>query len=131
MKNINYFYVYVYVYAYLLIIYIYIYIYKELKLTKLDFHITSNSSLVSSSTIEGKKKRKKKCITLEFYIYKELELGKFEYCVPWNSSLLNLNSMWHFSIKKSTSTKFFFFMKLEHLKLDLHNKLEFQKVVYC
>ena len=30
--------------------------YKELELTKLDFHITRNSSLGSSSTIEEKKK---------------------------------------------------------------------------
>ena len=29
--------------------------YEELELTKLEFHITRNSSLVSSSTIEGKK----------------------------------------------------------------------------
>ena len=41
--------------------YIYVYLlikkkYKELKLTKLEFHITRNSSLVSSSNIEGKKR---------------------------------------------------------------------------
>ena len=30
--------------------------YKELELTKLEFHITRNSSLVSSSNIEGKKR---------------------------------------------------------------------------
>ena len=46
--------------------------YKELKLAKLEFHITRNSSLVSSSMIEGKKKKKR--ITLEFCIYKALEL---------------------------------------------------------
>ena len=43
--------------------------YEDLKLTKLKFHITRNSSLVSLSTIEAKKK-KKKSITLEFCIYK-------------------------------------------------------------
>ena len=52
--------------------------YKELELTKLEFHITRNSSLVRSITIEGKKK---KSIMLEFCIYKELDLGKLEYCV--------------------------------------------------
>ena len=31
--------------------------YKELKFSKHEFHITRNSSLVSSSTIEEKKKR--------------------------------------------------------------------------
>ena len=33
--------------------------YKEFKLTKLEFHITRNLSLVSLSTIEGKKKKKR------------------------------------------------------------------------
>ena len=33
--------------------------YEDLKLTKLKFHITRNSSLVSLSTIEGKKKKKR------------------------------------------------------------------------
>ena len=67
MKKITYFYVYVYL---LIKIYIYIYIYKELELRKLDVHITRNSSLICSSTIEGKKKS----ITPEFCVYKELEL---------------------------------------------------------
>ena len=65
MKKITYFYVYVY-----LLIIIYIYIYNEIKLRKLDVHITRNSSLICSSTIEGKKKS----ITPEFCVYKELEL---------------------------------------------------------
>ena len=34
--------------------------YEDLKLTKLKFHITRNPSLVSLSTIEGKKKKEKK-----------------------------------------------------------------------
>ena len=32
--------------------------YKELEIAKLEFHITRNLSVVSSSTIEGKKKKK-------------------------------------------------------------------------
>ena len=44
---------YFYVYVYLLIKKK---MYKELELTKLEFHITRNSCLVSSSTIEGKKR---------------------------------------------------------------------------
>ena len=63
--------------------------YKELEFSKLESHITRNSSLVSSSTI----KERKKNIMLEFCIYKELELGKLKYCVAWNSSLLSLSSM--------------------------------------
>ena len=66
--------------------------YKELELAKLEFHITRNSRLVSSSTIEGKKKKKSKSMC----IYKELKLGKFEYCVAWNLSLPSSSSMWHF-----------------------------------
>ena len=97
--------------------------YKELKLAKLEFHITRNSSLVSSSTIE----EKKKSITLEFCIYKELELSKLEYCVAWNSSLASSSSMWHFFNKKIHVSTRIFFMKLECLKLDLYSKLEFQK----
>ena len=65
--------------------------YKELELTKLEFHITRNSSLGSLSTIEEKKKIK----TLQFCIYKELELAKLEYCVAWNLSLPSSSSMWH------------------------------------
>ena len=42
-----------YVYVYLLIIEKK---YKKLELAKLEFHITRNSSLVSSSTIEEKKR---------------------------------------------------------------------------
>ena len=86
----------------------------ELKLAKLKFHITRNSSLGSLSTIEEKKDSN----TLKFCIYKELELGKIEYCVAWSSRLPSSSSMWHFFNKKihiSTS----FFMKLECLKLDL------------
>ena len=105
MKKITYYYVYVY-----------LLInekkkYKELELAKLEFHITRNSSLVSSSTIE----EKKKSIMLEFCIYKELELGKLEYCVAWNSSLPSSSSMWHFFNKKiHISTRSF--MKLECFK---------------
>ena len=60
--------------------------YKELELTKLEFHITRNSSLGSLSTIEEKKTN-----TLKFCIYKELELGELEYCVAWNLSLPSLS----------------------------------------
>ena len=76
---------------------------KEFEHSKLEFHITRNSSLESLSIIE----EKKKSITLEFCIYKELELGKLEYCVAWNSSLPNSSNMWHFFNKKSTSAQVF------------------------
>ena len=82
-------YFYVYVYFYLLIIKKKKKKYKKLGLAKLEFNITRSSSLVSSSTIE----EKKKSITLEFCIYKELKFGKLENCVAWNSSLPSLSSM--------------------------------------
>ena len=85
--------------------------YEELELTKLEFHITRNSSLVSSSTIEGKKNR----------------AFKIEYYVAWISSLASSSSMWHFFNKKIHVSTRIFFMKLECLKLDLYIKLEFQK----
>ena len=85
MKKITYFYVYVY----LLIINKKKKKNKEFEHSKLEFHITRNSSLESSSIIE----EKKKSITLEFCIYKELELGKLEYCVAWNSSLPSSSSI--------------------------------------
>ena len=53
MKKITYFYVYVYLW----IIKKKKKMYKELKFSKHEFHITRNSSLVSSSTIEERKKR--------------------------------------------------------------------------
>ena len=96
--------------------YVYVYLlikkkYKELKLTKLEFHITRNSSLVSSSNIEGEKKR----------------AFKIEYCVAWNSSLASSSSIWHFFNEKIHVSTRIFFMKLECLKLDLYRKLEVQK----
>ena len=106
--------------------------YKELELTKLKFHITRNPSLVSSSTIEEKKRP----LRLSFVFTK-------------NSSLVSSSIVLHgtrvyqtqvpcgiFSIKKSTSTQVFFFiyifyfMKLECLKLDLHRKLEFYELKF-
>ena len=106
--------------------------YKELELTKLKFHITRNPSLVSSSTIEEKKRP----LRSSFVFTK-------------NSSLVSSNIVLHgtwvyqvqvscgiFSIKKSTSTQVFFFiyifyfMKLECLKLDLHRKLEFYELEF-
>ena len=47
MKKITYFYVYVYLFRKKKK-------YKELNLAKLEFHITRNSNLGSSSTVEGK-----------------------------------------------------------------------------
>ena len=61
------------------------------------------------------KKKKKELGTRVGVPYKELELGKLEF---------------HRSTKQSiyhVSTGFYLFMKLKYLKLDLHNKLEFQK----
>ena len=96
--------------------------YKELELTKLEFHITRNSSFGSSSTIEEKKKKSN---TLKFCIYKELE-----HCVAWNSSLpsssivLNGTRVYQARVPCGITS---FFMKLECLKLNLQCKLEFQK----
>ena len=107
--------------------------YKELELTKLKFHITRNPSLVSSSTIEEKKRP----LCSSFVFTK-------------NSSLVSSSIVLHgtrvyqaqvpcgiFSIKKSTSTQvfllfiyIFYFMKLECLKLDLHRKLEFYELKF-
>ena len=107
--------------------------YKELELTKLKFHITRNPSLVSSSTIEEKKRP----LRSSFVFTK-------------NSSLVSSSIVLHgtrvyqaqvpcgiFSIKKSTSTQvlfyfiyIFYFMKLECLKLDLHRKLEFYELEF-
>ena len=104
--------------------------YKELELAKLEFHITRISSLVSSSTIE----EKKRTLRSRFVFTK-------------NSSLVSSSIVLHgtrvyqarvpsgiFSIKKFTSTQVF--MKFECLKLSLHNKLKFQelkfqKVIFC
>ena len=79
--------------------------YKELELAKPEFHITRNSSLVSSSTIE----EKKRTLSSSFVFTK-------------NSSLVSSSIVLHgtrvyqarvpcgiFSIKKSTSTQVFFF----------------------
>ena len=98
--------------------------YKELKLSKLEFHITRNSSLVSSSTIEENKKR---ALRSSLVFTKNLSLISssivlygtqvYQARVPCGIS----------SIKKSTLAQVFFLMKLECLKLDLHSKLEFQK----
>ena len=106
--------------------------YKELKLAKLEFHITRNSSLVSSSMIEGKKK--KSALHSSFVFTKHLS---FEYCVAWNLRFWSLSSMWHFFNKKSTSAQvfffiiiFFYFMKLKCLKLNLHNKLQFHELEF-
>ena len=66
---------------------------------------------------------------LKFCIYKELKLVKHEYCVAWNSSLPSLISMWHFFNKK-INVNLSFFMKLEHLKLDLYSKLEFHELEF-
>ena len=71
-------------------IYIYIYIYKEHELRKLDVHITRNSSLICSSTIEGKKKR---ALRLSFVFKK-------------NSSLVSSSIVLH--------------MELEFTKLEFH-----------
>ena len=82
--------------------------YEELELTKLEFHITRNPSLVSSSTIEEKKRP----LRSSFVFTK-------------NSSLVSSSIVLHgtrvyqaqvpcgiFSIKKSTSTQVFFFIYL-------------------
>ena len=115
-EKINYFYVYVY------LLFSKKKKYKELELTKLEFHKLGKLEY---------DKRKKKSIMLKFCIYKELELGKLDYCVAWNSSLPSSSSMWHLKKKKKKSMSvqvfIFIFMKLECLKFNLHNKLEFQK----
>ena len=82
--------------------------YKELKVSKNEFHITRNSSLVSSSTIEEKKKRALR-LSLVF---------------TNNSSLISSSIVLHgtrvyqarvpcgiSSIKKSISAQVFFFFK--------------------
>ena len=112
-----------YVYVYLLIIEKKKY--KELELNKLEFHITRNSSMGSSSTIE----EEKRAIRSSFVFTK-------------NSSLVSSSIVLHgtqvyqawvpygiFSIKNPHQHKFFF-MKFKCLKLNLQGKLEFQKVVF-
>ena len=87
--------------------------YKELELTKLDFHITRNSSLGSSSTIEEKKKSN----TLKFVFTKNSSLVS-------SSIVLHGNQVYQARVPCGITS---FFMKLECLKLDFQNKLEFQK----
>ena len=87
--------------------------YKELELTKLDFHITRNSSLGSSSTIE----EKKRAICSSFVFTKNSSLVS-------SSIVLHGNQVYQAQVPCGITS---FFMKLECLKLDFQNKLEFQK----
>ena len=83
--------------------------YKELELTKLEFYITRNSSLGSSSTIEGQKKRAIRT--------KNLSLLS-------SSIVLHGTRVYQARVPCGITS---FFMKLECLKLNLQCKLEFQK----
>ena len=108
MKKITYYYVYVY-----------LLInekkkYKELELAKLEFHITRNSSLGSSSTIEEKKKRS---IHSSFVFTKNSSLLS-------SSIVLRGTRVYQARVPCGITS---FFMKLECLKLNLQCKLEFQK----
>ena len=88
--------------------------YKELKLSKLKFHITRNWSLVSSSTIEEKKK---KALRLSLVFTKNSSLVS-------SSIVLHGNQVYQARVPCGITS---FFMKLECLKLNLQCKLEFQK----
>ena len=88
--------------------------YKELELIKLEFHITRNLSLGSSSTIEEKKKRS---IHSSFVFTKNSSLLS-------SSIVLHGTQVYQARVPCGITS---FFMKLECLKLNLQCKLEFQK----
>ena len=87
--------------------------YKELELTKLEFHITRISSLVSSSTIE----EKKRTLRSRFVFTKNSSLVS-------SSIVLHGTRVYQARVPCGITS---FFMKLECLKLNLQCKLEFQK----
>ena len=114
--------IYFYVYVYLLIIKKKKY--KELEHSKLEFHITRSLSLVNSSIIE----EKKRALRSSFVFTKNSSLVSLSIVLHGTRVLC---SMWHFFKKRSMSTQvFFFFLKLECLKLDLHRKLEFHELEF-
>ena len=100
--------------------------YKELELTKLEFHITRNSSLGSSSTIEEEKKR---AIRSSFVFTKNSSLVSSSIVLHGTRVYQARVSCGIFSKKKSMSAQVFL-MKLECLKLDLQSKLEFHELKF-
>ena len=114
--------IYFYVYVYLLIIKKK---YKELEHSKLEFHITRSLSLVNSGIIE----EKKRALRSSFVFTKNSGLVSSSIVLHGTRVLC---SMWHFFKKKKSMSAqvFFFFLKLECLKLDLHSKLEFHELEF-
>ena len=110
--------------------------YEDLKLTKLKFHITRNPSLVSLSTIEGKKKKeKKRALRSSFVFTNKLSLVSLSIVLHGTQVYQAWVPCGIFSVQKSTSAQgfflfFIFIMKLECLKLDLHSKLEFHELEF-
>ena len=100
--------------------------YKELELTKLEFHITRNSSLGSSSTIEEEKKR---AIRSSFVFTKNSSLVSTSIVLHGTRVYQARVSCGIFSKKKSMSAQDFL-MKLECLKLHLQSKLEFHELKF-
>ena len=90
--------------------------YEELELTKLEFHITRNSNLESSSTIE----EKKRAICSSFVFTKNSSLVS-------SSIVLHGNQVYQARVPCGITS---FFMKLECLILDLHSKLEFHELEF-
>ena len=80
--------------------------YKELELAKLKFHITRNSSLVSSSTIEEKKKR---ALRSSLVFTKNLSLVSLSIVLHGTRVYQARVPCGISSIKKSISAQFFFF----------------------
>ena len=99
--------------------------YKELELTKLEFHITRNSSLVSPSTIE----EKKRTLRSSFVFTKNSSLVSSSIVLHGTRVYQARVSCGIFSKKKSMSAQVFL-MKLECLKLHLQSKLEFHELKF-
>ena len=111
-----------YVYVYLLIIEKK---YKKLELAKLEFHITRNSSLVSSITIE----EKKRALRSSFVFTNKLSLVSLSIVLHGTQVYQAWVPCGIFSIQKSTPAQVFF-MKLECLKLNLYRKLKFHELKF-